>query len=80
MQKYEKYKVLFLQGMYLLNLKTKKPSFVFPSKWFSTKNVKIIKKKNVCIQSISKGDNSWQTDGRTDGRSGTFPCTLHFLW
>ena len=33
MQKYEKYKVLFLQGIKL--------SFVFPSKLFSTKNAKI---------------------------------------
>ena len=34
----------------------------------------------MCIQSISKGNNSRQTDDRTDGCSGTFACTLYFLW
>ena len=62
------------------NHKPKKLSFVFPRKWFSTKNVKITKKKKVCFQSISKGGNSRQTDGRTDRCSGTFACTLHYLW
>ena len=37
----EKYKALCPQGLYLLNHKTKKLSFVFHSKWFSTKNAKI---------------------------------------
>ena len=42
------------------------------------KECKDHEKNKAYIQSISKGDNSRRTDGRTGGRSGTFACTLHF--
>ena len=37
-------------------------------------------KNKVCIQSISKGDNSRWTDGRTAGRSGTFTLPLMAIY